>query len=114
LMADLLCYAQVKPVCNEIELNPTLTQVELCRFMKAESILPIAYCPVSRLGSRSNEHLETEGFRSICERHGKSQAQIMLNWAVVRGTVPIPKSGSLNHIVENIQVFDFKLSDEEM
>ena len=114
MLADLLCYANVKPACNEIELNPVCVQAELCRFMRAESIVPIAYCPVSRIGQRANEHLETESFQAICDRHGKTAAQIMLNWALVRGTIPIPRSGSLGHIVENINIFDFKLSEDEV
>ena len=114
MMADLLCYCRIKPVANEVELNPTLVQAELCRFMKAQQIVPIAYCPVSRLGQRANEHLEGEDFVAICKKYSKTQAQIMLNWALVRGTVPIPRSGSIGHILENIAVYDFKLTDEEM
>mmetsp|Transcript_21228 Transcript_21228/g.24913 ORF Transcript_21228/g.24913 Transcript_21228/m.24913 type:complete len:140 (-) Transcript_21228:31-450(-) len=114
MLADLLCYCQVKPVCNEVELNPALNQAELCRFMKAQDVIPIAYCPVSRIGTQENAHLDTEEFQAICQRHGKSQAQVMLNWAVARGTIPIPRSKSLGHIQENIQIYDFKLSEEEM
>ena len=114
MLADLLCYCRVKPVCNEVELNPSLVQADLVKFMKAQSIVPIAYTPVSRLGERANEHLQNANFVAICERHSKSQAQVMLNWAVARGTIPIPRSGSLNHVLENIAVYDFKLSDEEM
>lgn len=66
MMADLLCYCQVKPVCNEVELNPALIQAELCRFMKAQNIVPIAYCPVSRLGTQENAHLQAESFQAIC------------------------------------------------
>ena len=101
-------------MANEVELNPVLVQGELCRFMKAQEIVPIAYCPVSRLGEQTNEHLESENFVAICQKYSKTQAQVMLNWAVARGTIPIPRSGSIGHIVENIDIYDFKLTDEEM
>lgn len=103
MIADLLCYCRIKPVANEIELNPTLTQPELVRFLKSEQIIPIAYTPVCRLGSVENDSLwQNEAFEQICQRHQKSKAQVMLNWAVARGTLPIPRSGSAPHILENI------------
>ena len=114
MIADLLCYCKVKPVCNEIELNPTLVQGELCRFMKSVEIVPIAYTPVSRLGERDNSQYDGAEFMSICERHGKTQAQVMLHWAVARGTIPIPRSGSIGHVLENIAIYDFKLSEQEL
>ena len=57
LLADLLCYCRHKPVFNEIELNPTITQTELLRFMKSQEIVALAYCPVARLGQIANDHL---------------------------------------------------------
>ena len=53
-------------------------------------------------------------FKAICERHNKSQAQVMLNWAVARGTIPVPRSGTPSHIQENINIYDFVLSADEM
>ena len=115
LTADLLCYARIKPVFNEIELNPTCTQPELLRFLKANDILAIAYTPVCRLGQVENEALwADERLQAICERHGKSKAQVMINWAVARGTIPIPRSGTPAHIAENIDIFGFALSAEEV
>ena len=115
MVADLLCYCRHKPVVNEIELNPTCTQPELLRFLRAENILAIAYTPVCRLGAVSNDELWADDrLAAMCDRHGKSKAQIMLNWAIARGTVPIPRSGNSDHIAENIAIFDFTLSVEEV
>ncbi len=72
MLADLLCYAEVKPVCNEIELNPTLAQFDLCKFMKSVEIVPIAYTPVSRLGERDNSQYDGEEFMSLCTKYGKT------------------------------------------
>ena len=67
LLADLLCYCRFKPVVNEIELNPTLSQAELLRFHKAQNIHCIAYIPVCRIGSVENEALwSDERFEEIC------------------------------------------------
>ena len=57
MMADLLCYCRHKPVVNEIELNPTLIQEELLRFLKSQDIHAIAYSPVCRLGTVENDAL---------------------------------------------------------
>ena len=57
MMADLLCYCRHKPVVNEIELNPTIIQEELLRFLKAQNIYAIAYSPVCRLGTVDNDAL---------------------------------------------------------
>lgn len=83
--------------------------------MLAQNIVPIGYTPVSRIGEVENAALwQNQAFNAICERHGKSQVQVMLNWAVARGTIPIPRSGSHGHIAENINIYDFKLTPEEM
>ena len=98
MLADLLCYCRIKPVVNEVELNPTNTQQELVRFMRAQNIVPIGYIPVCRPGDPRTEQVwSNENLQRICEAKGKSRAQIMLNWAISRGTVPIPRSGSLVH-----------------
>ena len=98
MLADLLCYCRIRPVVNEVELNPTNTQDELVRFMKAEQIVPIGYIPVCRPGDHRTEAVWSDpGLAELCERKGKSRAQIMLNWAIARGTVPIPRSGTFEH-----------------
>ena len=67
--------------------------------MKDKNIVGIAYMPVARLGSVENERLwNHEGLEAISQRHGKSKVQVILNWAVERGTVPIPRSSSAEHI----------------
>ena len=55
MLADLLCYCRIKPVINEVELNPTNTQEELVRFMKDQSIVPIGYIPVCRPGDHRTQ-----------------------------------------------------------
>ena len=114
-MADLLCYCRHKPVVNEIEINPTLSQVEQLRFLKAQNIHAIAYTPICRLGIFENEAFwGDQRLEEICQAHQKSKTQVMLHWAVARGTTPIPRSSSLPHIKENIEIFDFVLTPEQM
>lgn len=115
MIADLLCYCRVKPVVNEVELNPTNTQETLLAFLKSQSIVPIGYIPVCRPGDHRTEAVWSDlSLEQICSHHGKSRAQVMLNWAVARGTVPIPRSGTLLHQQENIDIYDFVLDEAQM
>jgi len=87
----------------------------LVKFCKSENIVPVGYIPVCRPGDVRTEVIwADESLGEICTKYGKSRAQVMLNWAVRRGTVPIPRSGSLGHQIENISIFDFKLTEDEM
>ena len=98
LTSDLLTYARIKPVVNQIELHPLLAQTELVRFLKDHDIVPVAYCPIVRQGDPKTAHAHEHPYlKSLAEKYGKSVTQIMLNWALVRGTVPIPKSGTFEN-----------------
>lgn len=55
-----------------------------------------------------------ESVKAIAARHSKTPAQILLKWALQRGTVAIPKSSKMERVIENISLFDFTLTDEDM
>lgn len=86
--------------------------------------MPIAYTPVGRPGGFekgdarcSNDWPDLRNsplLISLGKKYGKSVIQIMLNWGIARGYCVIPKASGLDHQIENINIFDFKLSEEEM
>jgi diketogulonate reductase-like aldo/keto reductase len=100
----------VTPAVNQIELHPFFPQTEQRAFNADRGIVTEAWCPIGRAG----ELLDHLLLRSIGERHGVSPAQVVLRWHLQLGVVPIPKSASSERQYENLDVFGFALSDEEM
>lgn len=118
----LLPAARIKPVCNQIELHPYLSQDELVRWCLARNIACTAYCP---LGSPSRpatfrtptdppELLSHPLIARIAAEHGISPAQVLLRWAVQRGTIPLPKSVTPARLTDNLAVLSLELSTEAM
>ena len=98
-----------RPTINQIELHPRFQQVDLRAFHAEHGIATEAWSPLAQ-----GELLDDETIAEIAERHGKTPAQTILRWHLQLGNVVIPKSVTPERIRENIEVFDFELSDEEM
>jgi diketogulonate reductase-like aldo/keto reductase len=116
MLVDLLTYAKIKPVMNQIELHPYLTQMELIDFCKNHHIAVTAYSPLGTPGGlREGDPvlLEDAVIKEIAKSHQKSPAQILLNWSVGRNTIVIPKSAQPERLNENISIFDFELTPTE-
>lgn len=79
--------------------------------MKYYNVVPEAWAPLG--GGRYNP-FEDEMLRGIASKYNKNVGQVLLRWNIQRGVVVIPKSTHLKRIIENINVFDFKLNDEEI
>ena len=102
-------------------MHPYLSQQKLLRYAREEGIQVMAF---SNLASASYVELQMAGadeapvnlpqVAEIAARHSKSAAQVLLRWAVQRGTVAIPKSSKLERLAENITLFDFALTEAEM
>ncbi|AOH56209.1 glyoxal reductase [Peribacillus muralis] len=101
--------ANVKPMVNQVECHPRLTQKELQAFCKEQGIQLEAWSPLMQ-----GELLDNETLQAIATKHGKSVAQVILRWDLQNGIVTIPKSTKEHRIVENSSVFDFELTDGEM
>ncbi|EGD79463.1 aldehyde reductase [Salpingoeca rosetta] len=121
LLADLLSYARIKPSVNQVELHPYLTQEFLVRFCKENGVVVTGYSPFGALsyasiGMAKEEEsvLNNEVIGKIGEKHGKSPAQVSLRWACQRGYTVVPKSANIDRLKQNLNVFDFELSQEEM
>ncbi|MCX6753483.1 MAG: aldo/keto reductase [Candidatus Nomurabacteria bacterium] len=118
MLVDLLSYAKIKPAVNQIELHPYLQQTELLEFCKRNGIILTGYSPLGSPGNNKDKGLpilvEDSIILAIASSHNKSPAQILIRWGIQRGTVVIPKSVTEERIKENLNVFDFELSGEEM
>ncbi|WP_285765882.1 aldo/keto reductase [Peribacillus sp. SI8-4] len=108
-LEDVIKDADVKPMVNQVECHPRLTQKELQAFCKEQGIQLEAWSPLMQ-----GELLDNEVLQAIAAKHGKSVAQVILRWDLQNEIVTIPKSTKEHRIVENSSVFDFQLTDEEM
>ena len=117
MLHDLLTYAKIKPVNNQIELHPYNSQKELISYCNERDIVVTAYSPLggNDRGSTNGPRLfGDEAIKELSSKYNRSPSQILLNWAISRGTVAIPKSVTPQRIKENIQVYDFELSGEDI
>ncbi len=115
MLLDLLTYAKIVPAMNQIELQPYLTQEELIDFCKSKEIALTAYSPLGRPGVNAKAlHLfKNPLIKKLAKKYQKTEAQILLNWAINRETIVIPKSTLPERISENIDIFDFELTEDE-
>jgi len=120
ILNDVLNYAKIKPVINQIERTPYLTQPLLIKFCKANGVEITAYGPLGAPGLMSTRKIQVkplitnELIKQISEKHKKSTAQVLIRWQIQSGVATIPKSIHMERIKENFEVFDFVLSDAEM
>ncbi len=121
LLRDLLSYAEIPPAVLQVESHPYLAQKKLLRFCHEQDIVYTAFSPLGalsyfELGMAKPEDslLHVPLVRDIAARHGKTPAQILLRWGVQRRTVVIPKTAKEGRLRENLAIFDFELSGDEM
>ncbi|WP_145000768.1 aldo/keto reductase [Kocuria rhizophila] len=98
------------PVVNQVELHPQYQQEALRRFHEEHRILTQAWSPLGR----KTDLLQDEWLAEIGRRQGRTPAQVVLRWHVQSGIVPIPKSSNPERMAENIDVFGWELTDEQM
>ena len=108
-LEELLSECEIKPAVNQVELHVYLQQPELVEFCKQHDIVVEAYSPLAHGYGLDNPALEKIG-----AKYEKTPAQVMLRWCLDIGTVPLPKSVHEERIRENFDIFDFKLSDEDL
>ncbi|MHB1865253.1 MAG: aldo/keto reductase [Candidatus Saccharimonadales bacterium] len=102
-------YANEMPVINQVELHLFLQQPELIEYCNQQNIQVEAYSPLARASSMNDPVI-----KSLANKYSKSYAQIMLRFLIQLGLVVIPKSVTPSRVKENIDVFDFRLSKEDM
>ena len=103
---------EVVPTINQVECHPYFPQTELKELLARHNIALQAWYP---LGGRGNDSIMGEPLiGELAKAHGKSPAQVILRWHVQQGNIVIPGSKTPSHIAQNIELFDFALTDEEM
>lgn len=121
LLHDLFAYARIRPVVLQVESHPYLTQEALLRLARQYGLAATAFSP---LGAASYVELEMAAdtdsvltepvVAGAAARLDRSPAQIVLRWALQRGTAVIPKTSRRERLRENLALFDFSLNEEEM
>lgn len=108
-LEELMKDAEVKPMINQVEYHPRLTQKELQAFCQDNGIQLEAWSPLMQ-----GQLLDNQVIQEIAQKYGKSVAQIIIRWDLQNGVITIPKSTKEHRIIENSSVFDFELSNEDM
>ncbi|MCD3219753.1 aldo/keto reductase [Staphylococcus sciuri] len=108
-LEELLQEASIKPVINQIECHPYLTQKELRAYLEAQKIVAQSWSPLM-----NGQILEDEVVKEIANELGKTPAQVIIRWNIDENIVVIPKSVTPSRIEENLNVFDFELSEDQL
>jgi diketogulonate reductase-like aldo/keto reductase len=121
LMREVLCIAKHKPAVLQVEMHPYLTQERLLRFCKEKGIAVTAFSPFGAnsyvdigFGKPEEMIIKLPLIAEIGKKHGKTPGQVLLRWAVQRGTIVIPKTSRVERLAENINIYDFTISDDDM
>ena len=108
---DLIIHNEVVPAVNQIETHPFNQQIETQKFLQENNVQIESWGPFAE---GKNNLFQNEILTAIASKHNKSVAQVVLRWLTQRGVVAIPKSVRKERIVENLNIFDFELSPEDM
>ncbi len=121
LLRDLLAYGTIRPAVLQVELHPYLAQAKLVRFCHEERIAVTGFSPLGSgsylqlgMANAGESVLDEPVVHDAARHHGKTPAQIVLRWGVQRGTAVIPKTTRPERLAENLAIFDFSLSPNEM
>jgi len=108
---EILSYCTVKPVVNQLEVNPYYYRPDLINWMQSKGIHVMAWGP---LGSGGTGLLQDETLISIGKKYGKDVGQVVLRWLNQHNIASLPKSSSAKRLKSNLNIFDFSLTSEEM
>lgn len=124
LLQDLLKYATIKPVVNQVELHPYLKQDNLVKFCREYDISVTAYSPFGGISYRwmdlwkptDPQPLEEKVIKNIAQKHGKLPSQVILRWSVQRhdNITVLAKTATVHRLKENLDSLNFQLTDEEV
>lgn len=110
-LCDFCETVEIKPMVNQVELHPFFGQENALALMKEYRVVPEAWGPFAE----GNHNIFTHPILSeIGKKHGKTAAQVALRWNIQRGVVVIPKSTHKDRIEQNMNIWDFELSDDDM
>lgn len=109
-LVDLCLNCRIKPHVNQVEIHPFFQQQEAIQIGKEYGVHYEAWAPLAE----SQGIFDNDVLKAIAEKHHKTVAQICLRWNIQRGVIVIPKSVHKNRMEENISIFDFELTKEDM
>lgn len=110
-LADFMFWNKVKPAANLLECNPFFQRTDEEKYLKEQNILMQAWSP---LAAGQEDLLNNITIGAIANRHRKTPAQIVLRWLLQRGILPLVKTSNVQRMKENLAVFDFELTEQEM
>lgn len=102
-------YATIQPMVNQFEFHPFQYQKEVLDYCHEHNIVIQAHSPLADVKGVGNSVVE-----EIAGRYGKSPAQVFLRWSIQHGAAPVPKTMKLERMEENLNIFDFEISQEDM
>jgi 2,5-diketo-D-gluconate reductase A len=108
---DLMIHNEITPAVNQIEVNPFNQQIDTQKFLQDNSVQTEAWAPFAE---GKNNIFQNELLLSIAAKQKKSIAQVILRWLAQRGIIALAKSTRKERMIENINVFDFELSTDDM
>ena len=108
-LEDLYTTCTIKPMVDQVEFHPKLTQASLIEFLRKENIQMESWSPLMR-----GAVLDIPLLQELSSKYNRSITQIVLRWNIQKGVVVIPKSVTPSRIKENFEIFDFKLEDEDI
>ncbi len=106
----LLAEATIRPAVNQIQLNPRITRPELVAYDRAHDIVTVAWSPLGQ----GSDLLSEQTLATIAAKYGKTPAQVVLRWDIELGVVAIPRSSNPERLAQNIDIFDFTLTADEV
>ena len=108
---EILKVCKVPPMVNEVEVHPLFSQKKLKKYCESKNIRMEAYTPLARNDERLRRN---RTLLALAEKYNKTPLQIILRWHIENGIVPIPRSTNENRLRQNIDVFDFSLTPNEV
>lgn len=108
---DLIVHNKIVPALNQIEVNPFQQQIDSQKFLQDNNVMVEAWAPFAE---GRNNIFQNEVLLSIAAKSGKTIAQVILRWLVQRDIIALAKSTRKERMIENISVFDFELSADDM
>lgn len=108
-LSELLDGSDIVPAVNQVEFSPFLYQRDLLEFCRNHRIQVEAYAPLT-----AAQRLNDQRITGIAAKHGRTNAQVLLRWAIEHEVVPIPKSSHPERIAENAEIFDFELVPDDV
>lgn len=110
-LVDIASFARIKPMVNQIETHPLNQQIEAHEWLKKYGVIHEAWAP---FGEGRGNMFTNPVLQEIGKKYDKTVAQVILRWQLQRGIVIIPKSTHKERMAQNLDVFDFTLTDEDM